>query len=186
MSLKIVFVKDKGTWKTTPLPLQHNKEQLILPQEVWILIWSFLDFKTLQKICIRVSKSWMEMIRSSKLSWEVKLRRPNCQCKVWFVVTWHCHCDYYDFLANSYEAYKLGQLIFPISDLPSPLSRRRLSTAPISYCWFLMSRPLKWGLLDVHTIILSNSTYENARRIAFHGFTIFANFFNFFNFHKSM
>ena len=72
MSLKIVFVKDNGTWKTTPLPLQQNKEQLILPQEVWILIWSFLDFKTLQKICIRVSKSWMEMIRSSKLSWEVK------------------------------------------------------------------------------------------------------------------
>ena len=78
MSLKIIFVKDKGTWKTTPLPLQQNKEQLILPQEVWILIWSFLDFKTLQKICIRVSKSWMEMIRSSKLSWEVKFRRPNC------------------------------------------------------------------------------------------------------------
>ena len=78
MSLKIVFVKDKGTWKTTQPPLQHNKEQLILPQEVWILIWSFLDFKTLQKICIRVSKSWMEMIRSSKLSWEVKFRRPNC------------------------------------------------------------------------------------------------------------
>ena len=78
MSLKIIFVKDKGTWKTTPLPLQQNKEQLILPQEVWILIWSFLDFKTLQKICIRVSKSWMEMIRSSKLSWEVKLQRPNC------------------------------------------------------------------------------------------------------------
>ena len=78
MSLKIVFVKDKGTWKTTQPPLQHNKEQLILPQEVWMLIWSFLDFKTLQKICIRVSKSWMEMIRSSKLSWEVKFRRPNC------------------------------------------------------------------------------------------------------------
>ena len=84
----MVFVKDKGTYVSkilpnpsspppTQLPLQHNKEQLILPQEVWILIWSFLDFKTLQKICIRVSKSWMEMIRSSKLSWEVKLRRAN-------------------------------------------------------------------------------------------------------------
>ena len=94
----MVFVKDKGTYVSKILPtpssppptqllLQHNKEQLILPQEVWILIWSFLDFKTLQKICISVSKSWMEMIRSSKLSWEVKLRRPNCPEMI-FLIAW--------------------------------------------------------------------------------------------------
>ena len=49
-------------------------EEFILPEEIWIMIWKYLDFKTLQKVCTQVSKSWLEMIRSSKLSWEVKLR----------------------------------------------------------------------------------------------------------------
>ena len=50
-------------------------EEIILPEEVLIQIWSYLDFKTVQKTCTRVSKSWFEMIRNSKLSWEMKLRR---------------------------------------------------------------------------------------------------------------
>ena len=45
-----------------------------MPEEVWILIWSYLDFETVQKICTRVSNSWLEMIRRSKMSWEMKLR----------------------------------------------------------------------------------------------------------------
>ena len=49
-------------------------EEIIFPEEVWIEIWSYLNFKTLQKTCTRVSKYWMKMIRSSKLSWEMKLR----------------------------------------------------------------------------------------------------------------
>ena len=49
-------------------------EDVIFPEEIWIFIWSYLDFKTLQKTCTRVSKSWLEMIRRSKLSWEMKLR----------------------------------------------------------------------------------------------------------------
>ena len=49
-------------------------EDIILPEEVWILIWSNLDFNIVQKICSRVSKSWLRMIRSSKLSWEMKLQ----------------------------------------------------------------------------------------------------------------
>ena len=48
--------------------------EIILPEEVWILIWSNLDFNIVQKICSRVSKSWLKMIRSSKLSWEMKLQ----------------------------------------------------------------------------------------------------------------
>ena len=48
--------------------------EIILPEEVWILIWSYLDFNIVQKICSRVSKSWLRMIRSSKLSWEMKLQ----------------------------------------------------------------------------------------------------------------
>ena len=49
-------------------------EEIFLPEEVWILIWSYLDFETVQKICTRVSNSWLEMIRRSKMSWEMKLR----------------------------------------------------------------------------------------------------------------
>jgi len=49
-------------------------EEIILPEEVLIQIWSYLDFKTVQRSCTRVSKSWFEMIRNSKLSWEMKLR----------------------------------------------------------------------------------------------------------------
>ena len=54
-------------------------KEFILPEEIWIMIWKYLDFKTLQKVCTQVSKSWLEMIRSSKLSWEIKLRYTrNC------------------------------------------------------------------------------------------------------------
>ena len=44
-------------------------------EEVWILIWSYLDFIIVQKICSCLSKSWLKMIRSSKLSWEMKFRQ---------------------------------------------------------------------------------------------------------------
>ena len=58
---------------------KQTKKEFILPEEIWIMIWKYLDFKTLQKVCTQVSKSWLEMIRSSKLSWEIKLRYTrNC------------------------------------------------------------------------------------------------------------
>ena len=50
-------------------------EEIILPEEVWMLIWSYLDFDIIQKICSCVSKSWFEMIRRSKFSWEMKLQQ---------------------------------------------------------------------------------------------------------------
>jgi hypothetical protein len=56
------------------LPSSTEIEEFILPEEIWIMIWKYLDFKTLQKVCTQVSKSWLEMIRSSTLSWEIKLR----------------------------------------------------------------------------------------------------------------
>ena len=55
-------------------PSSTKTEEIILPEEVWILIWSYLDFNIVQKICSPVSKSWLEMIRNSKLSWEMKLQ----------------------------------------------------------------------------------------------------------------
>ena len=45
-----------------------------MPGEILMKFWSYLDFDTVQKICTRVSKSWLEMIRSSNLSWKMKLR----------------------------------------------------------------------------------------------------------------
>ena len=53
-----------------------------LPTEIWIHIWSFLDFNTLQKICILVSKEWFCRIRNSaKLSGEMILRLENRNAK---------------------------------------------------------------------------------------------------------
>ena len=53
-----------------------------LPTEIWIHIWSFLDFNTLQKICILVSKEWFCKIRNSAtLSGEMILRLENRNAK---------------------------------------------------------------------------------------------------------
>ena len=49
-------------------------EEMVFPEEIFMKIWSYLDFETVQKTCTRVSKSWLGMIRSSKLSWKMKLR----------------------------------------------------------------------------------------------------------------
>ena len=60
--------------RSVPLsPPCTDIEEVIFPEEIWIFIWSYLDFMTLQKTCTCVSKSWLEMIRRSKLSWEMKL-----------------------------------------------------------------------------------------------------------------
>ena len=63
-----------GQLLTSCQPSSTEIKEFILPEEIWIMIWKYLDFKTLQKVCTQVSKSWLEMIRSSKLSWEIKLR----------------------------------------------------------------------------------------------------------------
>ena len=67
----------KNSHDLSSQPSSTKIENIILPEEVWILIWSYLDFNIVQKICSRVSKSWMEMIRNSKLSWEMKLQIIN-------------------------------------------------------------------------------------------------------------
>ena len=56
--------------------LSLNSEDLLsLPIEVWVQIWSLLDFDTLQKKCTRVSKKWFQEIRDSpNLSGEMKLK----------------------------------------------------------------------------------------------------------------
>ena len=59
------------------LTLLHRMT-IYLPKEVWVQIWSFLDFETLHKICRTVCKTWFVDIRESgRLSGRLKIR--NCE-----------------------------------------------------------------------------------------------------------
>jgi len=61
------FYEGQKIWK--------EDQRINLPREMWIEIWSFLDFKTLQKTCTLVSKTWFEEIRNStRLSGEMTLK----------------------------------------------------------------------------------------------------------------
>ena len=52
--------------------LLSESSEINLPSEVWIQIWSFLDFIDCQKICTLVSKEWFNIIRNStRLSGEM-------------------------------------------------------------------------------------------------------------------
>ena len=62
------------------------------PREVWIKIWSHLDFETLQKTCTLVSKTWFDEIRDStnlsgkmtlKRSWNLDMRNLNTILAHW-------------------------------------------------------------------------------------------------------
>lgn len=60
---------------TSSMSFYEEKQRINLPREIWIEIWSFLDFKTLQKTCTLVSKTWFEEIRNStRLSGEMTLK----------------------------------------------------------------------------------------------------------------
>jgi len=48
----------------------------ILPLEIRVHIWSFLDFKTLQNICIFVCKAWFKEIRTCLLE-KIKLNNQD-------------------------------------------------------------------------------------------------------------
>ena len=61
----------------------NSEDLLSLPIEVWIQIWSLLDFDTLQKKCTRVSKKWFQEIRDSpSLSAEMKLKVSTFQKQI--------------------------------------------------------------------------------------------------------
>ena len=42
-----------------------SKCSIPLPREMWLHVWGFLDFNTLQRSCTRVSKQWLKEIRNS-------------------------------------------------------------------------------------------------------------------------
>jgi len=55
-----------------------GKMTVNLPKEMWITIWSYVDFKTLQKSCVLVSKFWLKDIRESvELSGKLFLKNDN-------------------------------------------------------------------------------------------------------------
>ena len=54
-----------------------------LPKEMWIQIWAYLDYETLQKKCTRVSKKWFEDIRNSaRLSGKLTLKTYASRKKI--------------------------------------------------------------------------------------------------------
>ena len=42
-------------------------DEIVLPLEIWSMIFSYLDFKTLQKTATLVSKTWFNMIRDDSI-----------------------------------------------------------------------------------------------------------------------
>ena len=55
-----------------------GKMTVNLPKEMWITIWSYVDFKTLQKSCVLVSKVWLKDVRESvELSGKLFLKNDN-------------------------------------------------------------------------------------------------------------
>ena len=61
--------------KISKYVISSESSEINLPTEVWTHIWSFLDFKKLQKVCTLVSKEWLFKIRNSvRLSGEMTLR----------------------------------------------------------------------------------------------------------------
>ena len=54
-----------------------------LPKEMWIRIWDYLDYETLQKKCTRVSRKWFEDIRNSaRLSGKLTLKTCRGRKKI--------------------------------------------------------------------------------------------------------
>ena len=97
---------------------ESESVDISLPTEVWVYVWSFVDFDTRQKICTLVSKGWFNEIRNSaRLSREMILRLENrsaedinnvlsrwpklkvlhlsdCKCG-WQYPSWNkCNCEY--------------------------------------------------------------------------------------------
>ena len=61
-----------------------NPREFNLPEEVWIHVWSFLNFNNRQKICTLVSKTWLNKIRdSSVLSGEMRIFRSDSETQIY-------------------------------------------------------------------------------------------------------
>ena len=57
--------------------------KVVLPKEMWIQTWAYLDFETLQKKCTRVSKKWLGDIRNSpRLSGTLTLKTRTRSKKI--------------------------------------------------------------------------------------------------------
>ena len=70
--------------------------EIVLPEKILIQILSYLDFKTVQKICTLVSKSWLELIRSSKLSGRGKFAKSLKTHKSLKKIVIPCKIDLYE------------------------------------------------------------------------------------------
>ena len=61
---------------------ESESVNISLPTEVWIHVWSFVDFDTRQEVCTLVSRGWLDEIRNSaRLSGEMILRLEDRSAK---------------------------------------------------------------------------------------------------------
>ena len=76
---------DGAVKKSKPSKSNDANEEIFgpqLPTELWLMIFGYLDWKTLQKKATLVCNSWLEMIRKCpKLSGEVSLRSDKIKKK---------------------------------------------------------------------------------------------------------
>ena len=99
--------------------IRSESSEINLPTEVWTRIWSFLDFKKLQRVCTLVSKEWFFKIRNSvRLSGEMTLRIDNRNVedindalslwpKLKVLHLSDCNCNYYICNCNGSRLSKL-------------------------------------------------------------------------------
>ena len=83
------------------LPL-NTEERPLLPKEIWHHIWSFVDFETLQKSCVAVSKTWY-IVHSTyayavKTSFDLTLKLSNEVVNfrsLWYMICKFRHSNQY-------------------------------------------------------------------------------------------
>ena len=100
-----------------------NRARIIksTPREVWIKIWSHLDFETLQKTCTLVSKTWFEEIRNSanlsgemtlKISWRSDMEDMNKILSHWKKLKMLCVGSSYKKIGSVFKRFEAsGQAI---------------------------------------------------------------------------
>ena len=97
-----------------------NRSRIIAstPREVWIKIWSHLDFETLQKTCTLVSKTWFEEIRNSanlsgemtlKISWRSDMENMNKILSHWKKLKVLCVGSSYKKIGSVLKRFELSE-----------------------------------------------------------------------------
>ena len=109
-----------------------------LPKEIWEIIWSFLDYHALQKICTLVSKTWLENIRDSPtLSGELILKISESDPSVEVIKDILSHwtkLKVLHFKTNQELGFEFGMKIgLAINSTLHPMLRKVITPSPNSF-----------------------------------------------------